>query len=238
MLALPAVAAASLTGTVRYEMSVTGEVLINHTDSGVKGNGGDCNLSQDDAHAPFKNQYKLKVSWDSKFKFAFSPSGTTTGIATAKRPNVHGSTFSFSGSFYRDDCFQVSYGKGCSGTLKNHGPAYLIAKLSAQRKVEAMKFAVQPFGSLNSTPPSCNDNESPPTTFAASDVINLASLSQSFTVHAFTTREKLSHGIDKTLKWADDRHTNCSKPGAEQGDTDECSTVFTGNIFLHIEPLS
>ena len=96
----------------------------------------------------------------------------------AKSSNVNGSHFSYSGSGYGDGCQKISYGPGgkaCTGTLRNQGKGLLFAQFSKAHANEDMRFIVQPFGGLVATPPSCNNDDSPPTPVTAEDVMTLSS---------------------------------------------------------------
>jgi len=227
-------------GTVKYEMTFTGLMFIKRTDSGEQGNGGDCQLSSDDAHAPFSNQYSLKLAWTSAFKFGFNPSGRHNGSIAARSSNVNGSHFSYSGYGYGDGCQKISYGPGgkaCTGSLRNQGKGYLFAQFTKARKNEDMRFIVQPFGALVATPPSCNNDDSPPVPVTAEDIMTLSGLGNLFTAKAYSTVELISKGVNRTIPFKLDQHKDCSEPGEDPGDTDNCTLTITGNGFLDIHPL-
>jgi hypothetical protein len=225
---------------VKYEMTFTGLMFVKRTDSGLQGNGGDCQLSSDDAHAPFSNQFSLKLAWTSEFKFGFDPSARHNGQIAAKSSNVNGSNFSYSGSGYGDGCQKISYGPGgkaCTGTLRNHGKGFLFAQFSRAHANEDMRFIVQPFGAVTATPPSCNNDDSPPAPVTAEDVMTLSGLGNLFTAKAYSTVERISKGVNKTIPFKLDKRMDCSEPGQEPGDTDKCTQTITGNGFLDIHPL-
>jgi hypothetical protein len=233
-------ASAASPGTVKYEMSFTGLMTIKRTDSGVKGEGGDCHLSDDDAHAPFSSQYSLKLAWDSDYKFGFQPSGKHNAQVGAKTTSVHGSSFSYSGFFYGDGCQKITYGpsgKACTGSLRNQGKGFLFAQFTTAHKNEDMRFVVQPFGSIAGSPASCNDSESPAVPYTADDVMGLDGLGDLFTAKAYSTVERISKGVTRTIPFKYDTRKNCAKPGEGPGDTDKCTLTITGNGFLDIHPL-
>lgn len=247
--ALAALAALPVTGagarpradatSVKYEMTVTGLVFIKHTDSGLEPNGSDCNLSADDAHSPFSNHSQLKVSWDSVFRFAFNPKASRGGVVTAKRTRLRGSSFSYGGFDY-DSCLKITWGPGgkdCTGTLANQGKAALLAKFTHERANEDLKFIIQPFGELVGTPASCKDDDDPPASHDADGELGLVGLGEIFTPHVYSTVERISHGVTKTLHFTLDQHINCSDPGSDPGDTDTCSTTRTGDVYVTIRPL-
>lgn len=238
--AQPARTASLSPGVVKYEMTFTGLMFVKRTDSGMAGNGGDCQLSADDAHAPFSNQYSLRLAWTSQFKFGFDPSAKHNGQIAAKSSNVNGSHFSYSGSGYGDGCQKISYGPGgkaCTGTLRNQGKGLLFAQFSKAHANEDMRFIVQPFGGLVATPPSCNNDDSPPTPVTAEDVMTLSSVGTLFTAKAYSTVERIARGVNKTIPFKLDKHQDCSEPGQDPGDTDSCTLTITGNGFLDIHPL-
>jgi hypothetical protein len=238
--AQPARTASASPGVVKYELTFTGLMFIKQTDSGMAPNAGDCHLSPDDGHAPFSSQYSLKLAWTSQFKFGFQPSGRHNGQVAARSSNVHGSHFSYSGSSYGDGCHQVSYGPGgkvCTGTLRNQGKGLLFAQFSKAHANEDMRFLVEPFGALVATPPSCNNDDSPPAPVTAEDAMTLSSLGTLFTAHAYSTVELIARGVNKTIPFKLDKHKDCSQPGSDPGDTDHCTLTITGNGFLDIHPL-
>lgn len=100
-----------------------------------------------------------------------------------------------------------------------------------------MRFIVQPFGGLVATPPSCNNDDSPPTPVTAEDVMTLSSVGTLFTAKAYSTVERIARGVTKTIPFKLDKHQDCSEPGQDPGDTDSCTLTITGNGFLDIHPL-
>ncbi|MGH3261599.1 MAG: hypothetical protein ACRDNS_06355, partial [Trebonia sp.] len=234
-------AGAASADQTRYEITYTGLLFIKRTDSGQESNGSDCQLSADDLHAPFQSQYSLKLAFDSDYRFAFNPSGRHAGTVIAKSTSVHGSHFSYSGSFYGQGCNKISYGPGgkpCTGTLSNHGKGYLFARFTRARRNEDMKFVVGPFGAITAAPPACNDDDSPPNSHDAESEMDLGLLSQAFAFHAYSTVERITHGVSKTIPIKLDRSRNCSQQADDgSGDTDTCRMTVIGNGALVIHPL-
>jgi hypothetical protein len=224
-------------GLVKYEISYTGLLFVKHSDTGTMANGGDCST---DPQLPFSDRYTLKLAWDADFKFGFRPSGTAKGLVAARTTRVHGSSFSYSGFFYNQSCQKVSYGPGgkpCTGTVVNHGKAYMVAKGTAGHGELNIKLEFQPFGSLTGNPASCNDDDSPPVAYTAEDEMGLSGLSQQLQNRVLSSRERLAGGVEKTIPYKIDIKHDCSAPGSDQGDTDTCSTTYTGNAYLKVEPL-
>jgi len=222
---------------IKYEISYTGLLFVKHTDNGTMANGGDCSANP---QLPFSDSYTLKLSWDADFKIGFRPQGSTKGFEPARTTRVSGSHFSYGGFFYNQSCQKISYGPGgkpCTGTVVNHGKAYMVAKSTTGHGELDIKLEFQPFGSLTGNPPSCNDDDSPPAAYTAEDEMGLSGLSQQLLGKVLSSRERLAGGVEKTIPIKIDVKKNCSAPGEDQGDTDTCSTTYTGNAFLKVEPL-
>lgn len=211
-------------------MSYTGLVYLKYSDSGMQQNASCPQINN--GLLPYQYTSTIKLAWNAEFKFAFNPSATHSGMSMAKKTSVHGSSFRYSGFSYDDNCQKVPYGgtSGCTGVLINHGPAFAFGRFTKARKNEDMKWDIAPFGTLSANPPMCDGQ-------SAADTLNLSTLAEDFTSHVFSTVERITRGVNKTVEWKLDAKKDCSMPGGLPGETDNCSDTTAGTAFFDIHPL-
>jgi len=223
---------------VGYDLTYTGLVFVKYKDSGSVANA-NCPQFPND-QTPFSETDTVKVAWTTTWQFAFNPAGSGQSHAlNASSTKVHGSNFSFSGTF--DDantCAPVRFGAQgpCTGVLKNTARGLLIARLTKARKNEDFVLHIEPFGPLIPQPASCLDNDSPPGPHTLT--VQVDALSNALSAHAFSTFEVLGHGVSKTKHWNIDIKDDCSNPGPDPGDTDTCSTTTTGAAIMDLQPIN
>jgi hypothetical protein len=216
-------------GAIPYTMSSTGLVYITHTDTGTTQNADCPNINN--GLVKYSATYTIKLAWNSEFKFALNPQAShVSTLLNAKKTVVHGSSFSYSGYGYDDNCQKVSYGP-CTGRLVNSGHGTVFARLTRSGGTDKLRFDLSPFGSLGPVPSSCDGH-------AANNYMDLQLLSEAFVTHVFGSSESFTRGVNHDVEWNINRHQDCSQTGDLPGETDNCSQTTRGPVFLDIHPIS
>ena len=222
-------------GAVKYDITYTGLVFVKGNDTGTTQN---ASCSQNNGIVPFQKKYSLRLAWTATFQVAFDPnSASTSGYAKAKTTNVHGSSYSYSGYAYGDNCQKDAWGPGgkaCTGTMVNHGPALIIVRETKVRPGYNLRFDIQPFGAVTATG-TCTDTAG--NTIDVAGDLGLAAFSNSLSSHVFSTRETFGKGVNRTKDWNIDRVENCAQASSGlPGESEQCSVTTTGAAILSIHP--
>lgn len=221
-------------GAVKYDITYTGLVFVKGNDTGTTQN---ASCQQNNGIVPFQKKYSMRLAWTATFQVAFNPnSASTSGYATAKTTNVHGSSYSYSGYSYDDNCQKQSWGPGgqaCTGTMINHGKALIIVRETKVRGYN-LRIDIQPFGALTASG-TCMDTAG--NTIDVAGDLSLAAFSNSLSSHVFSTRETLGKGVSRTKDWNIDRVEQCAQAsGGLPGESEQCSVTTTGAAILSIHP--
>lgn len=231
VVALAAGPAGARTPALRYKLAFTGSVTVTHSDQGLQANGSACGLGTPDDTSPFDDHYTLSLRWRESFAVKLGARRTT--VRTPAR--VSNGQFSYGGYAWSFSCDEIVYGPGgqpCTGVLADGGRAQLTVSGSPARRPKRLTLVAQPFATLTGTPSSCTVGAAPQITYMAADELGLASLGQTVT-HTFKVPARKK---SRTYKFKLRQTDNCSLPPQSAGESDTCSTLYTGSGSLQIRP--
>jgi hypothetical protein len=217
---------------MRYQLTFSGGLSVVHTDRGLQSNGGGCGLGPDDT-SPFADIYTISLRWNTTFNVTLKAKRVQV---TARATSVTGGRYTYQGYAYGFNCQEILYGPGgqpCTGALADGGSGSLTAQGSPARKPRRVTFASQPFGLLVATPPDCTVGSNPPVTYTAADELGLDELGQTIA----RTFNVPARGHPKAHAFKLKLVTDCSLSAQSPGETDACTTTYTGRGSLRVRPL-
>jgi hypothetical protein len=216
---------------LRYQLTVSGSVSVSHYDQGLEANGAGCGLGPDDT-SPFVDNYTMSLSWRTVFNVSLKRERVTVNGQTTL---VSAGQYSYSGYAYDFNCHEILYGPGgqpCTGTLGSGGGAQLTARGSPARKPKRLTFAIAPFGVLVGSPGECTVDSDPGVTYTADDELGLTTLGLAVAKQFKVPVRKRAHAY----RFKINQTSNCSVPDQSPGETDNCTTTYTGGGSLRVRP--